>query len=900
VFPRNLEHSDCFVIMGSNMAECHPVAFRWPMKAKMNGAKLIHVDPRFTRTSANCDIHAPIRAGSDIAFLGGLINHVINSERWNTDSFFREYVVNYTNAATIVSDDFKDTEDLEGVFSGLVQYTEKPEWPYNAFVGQYQATSWQYKATAVQTVGEQVAYSARAGEAKQVQGPQAAQPAGGGQAPPPPAPTSWDDVVRSLKRPAAPRDVTLQNPRCVFQVVKRHYARYTPEVVEQITGCPQAKFLQVAETLLQNSGRDRTSAFAYAVAWTQHTYGVQMISCCALLQLLLGNMGRPGGGIMALRGHAAIQGSTDVPTLYHSIHGYMSHPTVLKKHETLRDYITTETPSGSYWANLPKFMVSYLKSFYGAAATRENNWGYDWHPKILGDHSHIATMAAMEEDRIKGMLCVGQTPATSLNGSAQRAAMRKLEWLVVKDNWLTETATQWYSAPEIKNGDVKVEDINTEIFFFPSTQIAEYDGSFTNTQRMLQWHFKAADAPGDCKTDTWFYYHLGKRMKQAYANSSAARDQGWKNTVWDYDRQPGTTAGEISDEPDELKILKEINGFQTADPGKHLAGFGELKDDGSTTCASWIYCGCYPAADRNLTARRTPDPPGAPGAHLNWGWAWPANRRIMYNRASADPQGRPWSERKRWIWWDGAAANAPNPLTGAATPPGKWIGYDVPDFALTKAPNAQPRPDGIGLDAMSGIDAFIMKPDGKGWLYVPSGLVDGPLPTHYEPVESPVQNLLYPKQQTSPVYKHWAKGKSYNQVARVGDPDFPHVITTYRLTEHYLAGAMSRWLPWLAELQPELFIEMGRALADEKGIRNLDWVKIRTPRSEIRAKALVTDRIGVMNIAGKRVHHVGMPWHWGWEGLSTGDVVNDLTSWVGDPNVAIHEGKAFLCNVEKD
>ena len=516
--------------MGSNMAECHPVAFRWPMKAKMNGAKLIHVDPRFTRTSANCDIYAPIRAGSDIAFLGGLINYVINSERWNTDPFFREDVVNYTKAATIDSDDFKDTEDLEGVFSGLVQYTEKPEWPYNAFVGSYQPASWQYKSSAAQGQGEQVAPTARSGEQKQAQGPNAGQAAGGPQGPQPPAPLNWDDVVRSLKKPPAPRDPTLQNPRCSFQITKRHFARYTPEVVEQVTGCPQAKFLQVAEALLQNSGRDRTSAFAYAVAWTQHTNGVQIISCCALLQLLLGNVGRPGGGIMALRGHAAIQGSTDVPTLYHSIHGYMSHPTALKKHDTLRDFITTETPSGGYYANLPKFMVSYLKSFYGAAATRENNWGYDWHPKIIGDHSHMAMMAAMEEGKVKGMICVGQNPATSLNGSSQRAAMRKLEWMVVKDNWLTETATQWYSAPEIKNGDVKVADINTEVFFFPSTQIAEYDGSFTNTQRMLQWHFKAADPPGDCKTDTWFYYHLGKRLKRAYENSSAARDQGWKNT----------------------------------------------------------------------------------------------------------------------------------------------------------------------------------------------------------------------------------------------------------------------------------------------------------------------------------------------------------------------------------
>src|SRR5688500_2549 len=620
--------------MGSNMAECHPVAFRWPMKAKMNGAKLIHVDPRFTRTSANCDIHAPIRAGSDIAFLGGLINHVLNSERWNSEAFFKTFVSSYTNAATLIHRDFRDTEDLDGVYSGLKEYSENSERPYNAFVGSYDPATWEYESSGPQVAGEQVAYSARSGEQRQHQGPQTARPAtpGGERRPR----IDWDGLVRSLLKPRPRKDSTLEDPRCVLQLVKRHFSRYTPEVVEQVTGCPRDKFLRVAEAVLANSGADRTTSFAYAVAWTQHTDGVQMISCCALLQLLLGNMGRPGGGIMALRGHAAIQGSTDVPTLYHSIHGYMSHPTTLKKHDSLRDFITTETPSGGYYANLPKFMVSYLKSFYGAAATPENNWGYDWHPKIIGDHSHMAMMAAMEEGKVKGMICVGQNPATSLNGSSQRAAMRKLEWMVVKDNWMTETTTQWYSAPEIKNGDLKVADINTEVFFFPSTQIAEYDGSFTNTQRMLQWHFKAADAPGDCKTDTWFYYHLGKRLKQAYANSAAARDQGWKNTVWDYDREPGESAGPISDEPDELKILKEIAGFQTADPTKHLAGFGELKDDGSTTCASWIYCGCYPAPDRNLTARRTPAPLGAPGAHLNWDWAWPANQ---IGRASCRERG---------------------------------------------------------------------------------------------------------------------------------------------------------------------------------------------------------------------------------------------------------------------
>src|SRR5256884_167296 len=425
---------------------------------------------------------------------------------------------------------------------------------------------------------------------------------------------------------------------------------------------------------------------------------------------------------------------------------------------------------------------------YGPAATAENDFGYDWHPKILGDHSHIATFAAMADGKVKGMCCVGQNPATSLNGAATRLAMRQLDWLVVKDNWLTETATHWYLGPEVKSGEVKIADIKTEIFFFPSTQIAEYDGSFTNTQRMLQWHHKASDAPGDCRTDTWFYHNLAKRLKKAYAKSSLSRDQGWNNVSWDFDPDPGVKPI-YPGEPDALKILREINGYQTADSKQHLKGFGELKDDGSTTCASWIYCGCYPAPDQNMTARREPDPPGVPGAHLKWGWAWPANRRVMYNRASADLKGNPWSERKRWIWWDPTFVNPPDPKTGKAVPRGKWGGDDGPAFGATKATRAQ--------------------------------------------------------------------------------------------------------------LQPELCIELGKDLAKEKGIRNLDWVVVSSPRGHIRAKALVTDRIGVMHIAGKRIHHVGMPWHWGWMGLSTGDVVNDLTAWVGDPNVSIHEGKAFVCNVEK-
>jgi formate dehydrogenase major subunit len=894
MYPRSMADSDCVMVMGSNMAENHPVAFRWPMKAKVNGATLIHVDPRFTRTSAMADIYAPIRAGSDIAFLGGVINHVINDARWNRDPFFKTFLLHYTNAATIVSDDYKDAEDGDGVFSGLMDYSGgAAAWPYNGFVGEYKNASWQYKREAGDgggTSSSEGTASAPAAKSGEMAGHSGSRTAG---APAPigsksgkesgqPAQSGpqFGELVKALLKPPAERDPTLQDPRCVFQIVKHHFSRYTPDMVERVTGCPQATFLKVARALLDHSGPDKTCSFAYAVAWTQHTNGPQIIGCAALLQLLLGNFGRPGAGIMALRGHASIQGSTDIPTLYHSIHGYMSAPSALKKHGTLLDFLVAETVPTGYWANTPKFMVSYLKSMYGAAATRDNQFGYDWHPKILGDHSHLPMFVAMNDGKVKGMLLIGQNPATSLNARMERAGMRQLEWLVVKDNWLHESATFWKSAPEVKSGEVSPRDIKTEIFFFPSAQIAEIEGSFTNTQRMLQWHYKAAEAPGDCRSDSWFTYQLGLRLKKLYADSPAPRDVGFKNLVFDYahddpkEQQRG--------EPDARKLLKEINGFMTDEPDKHLASFGDLKDDGSTTCASWIYCGVFPAPDQNRAESKKPDPPGRPGAQLNWGYAWPANRRIMYNRCSADLRGRPWSERKKWVWWDEAQK--------------KWVGYDVPDFATTKPPTAKAQAGAPGMDALSGTDPFIMKADGRGWLFVPTGLVDGPLPTHYEPAESPVKNPLY-KQQTSPVLKYWKRPG--NDLVQAGDARYPHVITTYRLTEHYLAGAMSRWNPWLAELQPELFVELSPELAGEKGIKNLDWVRISTPRAQIRAKALVTRRLRPFTIDGKVVHQVGMPWHWGYEGIVTGDVVNELTALVGDPNVTIHEGKAFVCSVEK-
>src|SRR5215217_197249 len=472
-YPGNLALSDAIVIEGSNMAECHPVAFRYVMQAKLRGAKIIHADPRFTRTTAIADIHAPVRAGSDIAFLGGLINYVINSERWNSEPFFKEYVATYTNAATMVIEGFQDTEDLDGVFSGLGPYQEGA-WGLNGFVGQYNNETWQYAAGEVGDQGR-TANTAQSGE----QGVESGQP-DAAQAEVPSGPP-FDPLVQSLLKPLPPADPTLQDPRCVFQVVRRHFARYTPEMVERVTGCAREQFVKVAETLAANSGPDRTTSFAYAVAWTQHTYGVQMIGAAALLQLLMGNMGRPGAGIMALRGHSTIQGSTDIPTLYHSIHGYMPHPTVLKNHETLTDYLKAETLPTSYWANTPKFMVSYLKSIYGPAATAQNDFGYGWHPRISGDHSHLPMMVRMADGEVKGMFCIGQNPATSLNAQLQRKALGQLDWLVVRDIYETETAAFWYASPEVRNGQLRSEDIKTEVFLFPSALVAETEGTYTNT-----------------------------------------------------------------------------------------------------------------------------------------------------------------------------------------------------------------------------------------------------------------------------------------------------------------------------------------------------------------------------------------------------------------------------------
>jgi formate dehydrogenase major subunit len=841
------------MIMGSNMAECHPVAFRWPLKAKTDrGAVLMHVDPRFTRTSALCNIHVPIRSGTDIVFLGGLITYVINSKRWNTDSFFREYVVNYTNAAILINPDFKDAEDMDGVFSGLSADGKK-----------YLMQSWSYQRNR--------APKPSVTEAK----------------------TFTDLLLQRI--PGRPKtDPTLRNTLSVFQIVKRHYSRYTPEMVERVCGCPKEMFLKVAETLLNNSGRDRTSNITYAVGWTQHTVGVQIIRTAAMLQALLGNIGRPGGGVLALRGHATIQGSTDIATLYHSLPGYLNMPDARKRHDTLKDFILTEAApvSTSYWGNYPKFAVSYFKAQFGDAATKENDYGYDYYPKITGDHSHLPMFVHMMEGQIKGFLCVGQNPAVGgQNARFQRKALAKLDWMLVRDFYENETAAFWRNSPEIKSGELKTADIKTEIIFLPSATVPEMKGSFTNTQRLLQYYEKAADPPDDCRGNLWFTYHLGKKLKALYKSSSNPLDWAIRNLVWDYEPEPSEVASwKIKDEPSAYKVLKEINGYAWGDK-KPVPSFANLKEDGSTVCGAWIYTGVIPEEGKNLSASRKADNWISP----HWGFAWPANRHIMYNRASADLNGNPWSEKKKLVYWD------PNADTGSMDANGKpvlgkWVspsGEGI-DFAPTKAPGSKGRDNGLAFDWLAGNDPFIMRPDGKAWLFAPFGIVDGPMPTHYEPYESPVRNIMY-RQQSNPLAIVWnVAGNPYHAVA---DPKYPIVVSTYRLTEHYLSGAMSRWLPWLSELMPELFCEISPELAQEKGIKNGEFMTIETARGVVQARALVTRRMQPFIIDGKPIHQIGLPWHWGWQGTAQGDVVNNLSALVADPNVTIHEGKVFTCNV---
>jgi formate dehydrogenase major subunit len=821
------------------MAECHPVGFQWVMEAKARGATLIHVDPRFTRTSALADLHVPLRAGSDIVFLGGLVNYVLTQEK-----DFREYVLAYTNAATIVGEGFRDTEDLDGVFSGL-----------DAEKRSYDPMTWQYEGTIVQAASgdRDEEYEERTGSGSTVREAARGEAHGSGGA----------GVTGDIRT-----DETLTDPRCVFQILKRHFARYTPEMVQEVCGVPPETFQRVCELVTANSGRERTTAFAYAVGWTQHTVGAQYIRTASILQSLLGNIGRPGGGILALRGHASIQGSTDIPTLFNLLPGYIPMPHA-HENQDLDAFVQAEGAEKGYWGEMRSYLVSLLKAWWGDAATGENDFCFDYLPRLTGGHNTYETVMAQLDGTCKGYFLLGENPAVgSANAKMQRLGMAALDWLVVRDFSLIESATFWKNGPEIETGELRTEDIGTEVFFLPAAAHTEKSGSFTNTQRLLQWHRQAVEPSGDARSDLWFAYHLGRRIREKLAGSTDEMNRPLLDLTWDYPVE-GPTA-----EPDAEAVLAEINGF--GPDGAPLDAYTRLKGDGSTRCGCWIYCGVY-ADGVNQADRRKPHTE-QDWVAKEWAWAWPANRRILYNRASADPDGRPWSERKAYLWWDGE----------------KWTGHDVPDFQPDKPPDYRPEEGATGPDALTGTDAFIMQADGKAWLYAPAGVIDGPLPTHYEPHESPFTNPLY-QQRSNPVREVFKRPE--NRYQPPASPVFPYVTTTYRLTEHHTAGGMSRWLPYLSELQPEFFCEVSPELAAERGLEHLGWATIVSARTAIEARVLVTERLSPIKVQGRTLHQVGLPYHWGPNGLSTGDAANELAPVVLDPNVHIQEVKAMACDI---
>jgi formate dehydrogenase major subunit len=807
------------------MAEAHPVGFRWVMKAKERGATIIHVDPRFSRTSALADIWVPMRAGGDIAFLGGIIRHIIEN-----NLFFREYVVHFTNASCILREDFRDTEEgATGFFSG-----------WNEEQRAYDKGSWAY------------------------------------------------DGDGGLSFPE--RDLTLQHPRCVFQTLRRHFTRYTPEMVEKICGISSVLFQKVADALVAASGPDKTAAICYALGWTQHSKGVQIIRTASILQLLLGNIGRPGGGILALRGHASIQGSTDIPTLYDILPGYLSMPKGDGSEETLRDYLAHQTKPTGLWNNYPNYFISLLKAYYGKNATAENDFGYSWIPKLTGNHSFFEYLYDMADGKMEGMFMMGQNPAVAAaNSRFQRTSLSKLKWLVVREMVEIEAATFWRSdAPEIERGELKTEDIETEVFLFPAAGHAEKEGAFTQTQRMLQWREKAVNPPGDARSEGWFMHQLALRLIAKAKQSSDPLDEPLRALDWWY---PEDEYGE----PQMESVLAEINGWSTnpqpgadgvvfggvdrkGNPhhGPQVDGFGKLKADGSTASGCWIYSGVLgPDKINKANSRNSKNYLGH-----GWGFVWPADRRIIYNRASAKPTGEPWSERKKLVWWDPAQ--------------GKWGGIDVPDFVPDKSPDYRPTGNESGLAGIPGDAPFILHEDGLGWLHVPKGLQDGPMPTHYEPLESPVHNALYSRD-TNPAVNWFTRQE--NRFAPPGDPRFPFVLTTYRLTEHHTAGGMSRFLSHLAELQPELFAEMSPELAAELKIKNGDYISIVSLRGAIESRALVSRRMRPMHLNGKTVHQIAMPFHFGTAGPVKGGATNDLVPISGEPNVTIMEAKALACNI---
>ncbi len=799
----DIKNTDLVVIMGGNAAEAHPCGFKWVTEAKAHrGAKLVVVDPRFTRSASVADYYAPIRQGSDIAFLLGVIKYCIDKDKvqW-------EYTKNFTNAAYIVKEGYGYQD---GLFTG-----------YNEAIRDYNRDSWEYEIGA-------------------------------------------DGF--------AVMDETLAHPRCVWNLLKQHVAIYTPEMVERICGTPKEKFLKVAEMIATTSARDKTMTSMYALGWTQHSKGSQNIRAMAMLQLILGNIGQRGGGMNALRGHSNIQGLTDIGLMSNLLPGYLTLAT--DKEATLDSYMSSRgfkplrPGQTSYWQNYKKFFVSFQKSMYGAAAKVENDWAYDWLPKLdVPGYDVLRAFDMMFQGKMNGYFCQGFNPLMSFPRKNKiRAALGKLKFLVVMDPLQTETARFWQDHGEFN--PAKPADVQTEVFELPSTCFAEDEGSLTNSSRWLQWHWAGAQAPGEARSDVWMMAQLHLRLRKMYAAEGGAFPDPILNLTWPYanpaDPQPDELAKELNgralvtlrDPADQTKVIQEA--------GKLLPGFAALRDDGTTSSGCWIYSGCFTEAG-NAMARRDNTDPAETGAYPGWAFSWPANRRILYNRASADMAGKAWDPTRKLIEWNGT----------------NWAGFDVPDIAPASKPGE--------------VMPFIMNQEGVSRLWVRRGMKDGPFPVHYEPFESPITNPIAPKIRGNPAARVFA-----NDMEVFGDSkEFPYAATTYRLTEHF--HYWSKHVQVNAVLQPEFFVELSQELAKEKGIANGGWVRVDSKRGFVRAKAVVTKRIKPMMCDGKVVHIIGIPIHWGFMGATKkGFGANTLTPFVGDANIETPEFKAFLVDIRAE
>ncbi|VVB49182.1 Formate dehydrogenase-N subunit alpha [Beijerinckiaceae bacterium RH AL1] len=797
----DIKNSDLIVIMGGNAAEAHPCGFKWVIEAKAHrGAKLVVIDPRFTRSASVADFYCPIRQGTDVAFLSGVIKYLLDN-----DKIQHEYVKHFTNASMLVSEGYSYSD---GLFSG---YDEEKR--------DYDKKTWDYQ------IGE-------------------------------------DGFAKV--------DETLQDPRCVINVLKEHVKAYTPEMVSRITGSPQDKFVKICEMIAATSAPDKAMTSLYALGWTQHSYGAQNIRTMCLVQLLLGNIGVRGGGMNALRGHSNIQGLTDLGLLSNTMPGYMSLP--LEKEATFELYMKskqfkpTRPNQVSYWQNYPKFYASLQKAMFGDKATPENNFAFDWLPKLDTSYDVLKAFELMSQGKMTGYICQGFNPLMSIpDKNKVRSSLSKLKFLITMDPLETETARFWENHGEFN--EIDPAQVQTEVIQLPTTCFAEDEGSLANSSRWLQWHVPAQDPPWETKSDIDILAGVFTRMRRLYEKEGGAFPDPILNTYWPYMDQESPT-------PDE--VARELNGYALAPvkdpvdpnkviaPGKQLDNFGQLQADGSTLSGCWIYTGCY-TEQGNIMARRDTSDPSAAGIAPKWAFAWPANRRILYNRASADVNGKPWDEERKLVEWNGK----------------KWTGFDVPDFVATSAPE-------------KGAGPFILTEEGQGRLWCRALMRDGPFPAYYEPFESPIKNVLAPKIRGNPASRVFA-----DDWKRFGDPnEFPYAATTYRLTEHF--HYWTKHAKINAILQPEFFVEISEQLAAEKGVAKGDWVRVWSKRGSVKAKAVVTKRIKPLLCDGKQVHVVGVPIHWGFIGSTVeGYGANTLTPFVGDANTNTPEFKAFLVNIEK-